>query len=149
MCEESSHEIPVAETVSIPQERRTVLKAIVGAVLVGCTFSASRAHAKKVGLALGKVSELQNVGGSKLLKIKDQDVLLVRDGADSVRAINPICTHKHCLVRYVQESNDLHCKCHKSAFKLDGTVMGGPAKKNLTTFPTQVANGQLVITLPD
>lgn len=149
MCEESSHEVPVAETVAVPQERRGVLKAIVGAVIAFCTFSASRAQAKKVGLALGKVSELQNVGGSKLLKIKDQDVLLIRDGADSVRAVNPVCTHKKCLVRYVQESNDLHCKCHKSAFKLDGTVMGGPAKKNLAIFPSQVANGQIVITLPD
>lgn len=123
--------------------------ACLGAALSGVLLPASRAHAKKVGLKLAQLTGLAEVGGAQALKIKGNDVLLVRDSATTVKAVNPMCTHKKCLVRYNNDTKKLHCKCHKSQFELSGRVLGGPAKKDLATYPAVLTQEQVVLTLPD
>ena len=110
-----------------PTPRRGFIRWTAGALLL--CLAPRRAWAKKVGLALAKVPALQTVGGAALLQIKGLEMLLVRDTPNSVRAIDPNCTHKRCKVNYNAGSGKLHCKCHRSAFKLDGTVVGGPAPR--------------------
>ena len=129
--------------------RRHVLQALVFGFLALFLWPFKRAYAKKVGFLVTKVAELQQVGGAKLLTIKNRPILVIRDGENSVHALNPECTHKKCQVLYKKELNSLACKCHKSSFKLDGTVVSGPAPKPLTTYPAILDGEQIVITLPD
>lgn len=127
--------------------RRHFLTALLGALGLALV-PWRRAEAKKVGLRLGQLPPLAHVGGTATVKVKGQEIMLVRDAAGSVKAINPMCTHKACKVFYKKESNDLACKCHKSKFTLAGKVMGGPAPRPLQTFPASLHGEQIVIDLP-
>ena len=150
MCDEAQPQRVEAEPIRRPtHERRSVLRLLTGAVIALVTLPASWARAKKVGLSITKMAELQKVGGSRLLTVKDTKLLVIRDSDTTVKAINPMCTHKKCEVRYKADSNDLFCKCHKSAFKLDGTVVAGPAPKPLQTYEAALNGEQIVISLPD
>jgi Rieske Fe-S protein len=152
MCDEPRPLYVEVETTPVPParaERRGFLRLLTGAVVALVTFPASWARAKKVGLKLATVDKLNSVGGSATVKVKGLEILLVRDTEDSVKAINTTCTHKKCPVKYKSDSNDLFCKCHKSKFELDGTVVSGPAPKPLTTYPAAISGDQVVLTLPD
>lgn len=107
------------------------------------------AQAKRYGIRRGSVKVLESVGGSAQVKLKGQDVLLIRDSPTSVRALNPMCTHKKCLVRYHNASGDIQCKCHKSKFTLDGQVVSGPAPRALTTYPASITSEQIIVELPE
>lgn len=148
MCDDIRPE-SVDVTPLTPGPRRGFLRLLAGAVLALITLPATLVRAKKVKVELTKLDKLKSVGGAMEVKIKGTDVLLVRDSETTVQAINPMCTHKKCKVRYKAESNDLFCKCHKSAFKLDGTVMAGPAPRPLMIYQATLQNDAIVITLPD
>ena len=129
--------------------RRPFLGAMGAALVALVTFPATLVRAKKMKLDLAKAAELATPGGSRVIKVRGTEILLVRDSATTVRAINNTCTHKNCKVKYKQDSNDLFCKCHKSAFKLDGTVVAGPAPRPLTTYNATLAGDKVMLDLPD
>ncbi|MBI5508810.1 MAG: Rieske (2Fe-2S) protein [Deltaproteobacteria bacterium] len=104
---------------------------------------------KKVAFALSKVEALAKVGGFAVLKIKGRDVLLVRDGDKSVRALDPTCSHQKCTVAYEPKDGLLHCPCHKSAYNLDGKVLDGPAPKPLTIFAATLDGDRVILSLPE
>ena len=145
---------PAPRPLSQQPARRQWLRQAAGAAAAACVvllWPWRQALAKKIGIKLDQVAALKEVGGSQVLTLKalDGPLLLVRQSETEVRAINPMCTHKKCLVRYNTESKKLHCKCHKSQFELTGKVLGGPAKKDLATYPASLTQDQIVISLPD
>ena len=52
----------------------------------------------------------------------------------SPRAISRRCTHLGCRVNYNKEKKLFICPCHDSRYTLDGSVVQGPAQKNLPEF---------------
>ena len=96
-------------------------------------------------LNLSKSSRHQTCGPSDYcpteykvsLRLGEEDVLLVRDAQNKVRAFNPTCTHKKYRVRFNPMKERLDCKCHKSSFNLEGEVQGGPAPRD-QTFATRI-----------
>lgn len=108
---------------------------------------ASLAWAKKVAIKLANVEKLQEVGGWTILKVKERDVLLIRDAEDHVTALNPLCTHQACTVGYNPETKHIECPCHASAFGLDGTVLDGPAPEPLQTYTAELSEGRIVLDL--
>lgn len=149
MCDESPVLSISPEPAPQAGTRRGFFRAISGIVIALVSLPATWARAKKVGVSLSKINELQSVGGSKVVMIKDTKVLLIRDSDASIKALNPTCTHKKCEVKYKADGNNLYCKCHKSAFKLDGTVTAGPAPRPLQTYEASLHADQIVIALPD
>jgi Rieske Fe-S protein len=141
--------VTTAATTTTNAARRGFMRMLVGGTLALLTFPTRWSHAKKYGVKRATLKNLETVGGSAQVKIKDKDVLLIRDTANSIRAINPVCTHKKCMVRYQSATNDIGCKCHKSKFLLDGTVVSGPAPRPLTTYSASLSADQIVISLPD
>ena len=127
-----------------------------GLLAVLATFATSllslpRAWAKNkiVSLPFKDHPDLNKVGGSKQLKVDQQKLIIVRASADSVVAFDPTCTHKKCNVRFAEKTNKFHCKCHKSAFDLEGNVLGGPAPKPLTRFKARIADDAVQVLLPE
>lgn len=108
---------------------------------------AGRALAKKLAVGLDKIPKLKEVGGWVIVKLKGKDVLFVRDGQDSVRAIDPICTHQHCLVAYNPKSKMIECPCHESHYGLDGHNISGPSPKPLNTYPAKLSKGRIIVDL--
>lgn len=52
-------------------------------------------------------------------------------------ALSSICTHRGCKVR-PQEDQSYLCKCHKSAFDLEGRVVNPPAPRDLPRLAVAV-----------
>jgi Rieske Fe-S protein len=146
MCDETV--APSVES-EVFTPRRTFLGLLGAGFVAVVAWPWRKAQAKKVAVGLGKLEALQKVGGSTTVKIKDKEVLLVRSSETAVCALNPQCTHKKCTVAFKQETGKIHCKCHKSAFALDGTVEGGPAPKPLQVYPAQLDGERIIIDFPE
>ncbi|MCG3172161.1 MAG: Cytochrome b6-f complex iron-sulfur subunit [Myxococcota bacterium] len=127
--------------------RRVFLKMVGLAAGAVSLIPARLAQAKKVGLKLDKVAELQKVGGWAIVPIKEETVLLIRDGEASIRAMTAICTHKKCKVAYLPDDKRIRCKCHKSFYDLDGKNTDGPAPAPLRQFKAELRGEQIVIDL--
>jgi len=108
---------------------------------------APRADGSRVAMSLAKLPTLRSVGGSIALKVKDRLLLLVRDSGTSVRAFNPVCTHRQCVVAFSANDHKIKCPCHGSQFDLDGHVVHGPASQPLQTYAAELAGEQVIVTL--
>lgn len=132
-------------------DRRSFFKTLIlsalglGAVLRGRVALS----AKKLAVPLDKVPDLQKVGGSVIVKLKGKKVLFIRDAKDSVRALNPVCTHQECLVGYAPKKGKIACSCHGSYFEVSGKVLNGPATAPLTTYPAKLDKNKIIITIGD
>ena len=115
--------------------------------LLALPASAAYAEGGKVAIPLAKLEVLKSVGGSVVLKLKGKLVLLVRDSATSVRAFNPICTHRECVVAYNLGEKKIKCPCHGSRFDLDGRVVQGPASRPLASYAAELTGEQIIVTL--
>jgi len=137
-------------TVNKPSEGRRGFLRFLGTGTAALVFLKSTlARAKKLAFPLSKAPALSKVGGSVKLKIKGHPVIFVRDTETSVRAFDPTCTHKKCSVKFSSDTSNFHCKCHKSAYNLDGKVLGGPAPKPLKRFPSKLDGDRILLALPD
>lgn len=147
MCDEQ----PTPQIDATPiLERRNILRVFLTSVMSVLLFPVKTVQAKKLAVGLDKAEKLKQVGGWAILKVKDQEVLFVRDGEKSIRALDPMCTHKKCKVKYTPEDGQLHCPCHKSAYEVaTGKVLDGPAPKPLTVFPASLENDKIIFSLPD
>jgi len=77
--------------------------------------------------------ELAN-GEAKVVKYKDHKVALYKDEAGKVYATNPACPHVSCFVGWNNAEKSWDCPCHGSRFSYDGTLLTGPARKDLEKF---------------
>lgn len=74
-----------------------------------------------------------------------------RRAANGVVAYTAICTHNGCEVdQWVEAEKVLYCQCHASRFdpKDGGTVVDGPAPRELPALPLKVVDGNLVVAGP-
>ncbi|WP_067861949.1 QcrA and Rieske domain-containing protein [Neptuniibacter marinus] len=63
-------------------------------------------------------------------------------------AYTAICTHNGCPVTgWVKDEENYMCPCHQSVFdpKNGGSVVSGPAARNLPALPLTEENGELVV----
>jgi cytochrome b6-f complex iron-sulfur subunit len=128
-------------------DRRKFMKFL--GVLVGIVTAAPvrLARAKSIALPLDKVEQLQLPGGSVILKIKDKEVLFIRDTDTTVRALDPACTHKGCKVAFKKEDNKIECPCHQSAFDPEGKLLRGPASSNLKNYGAKLEENQVIFSM--
>jgi nitrite reductase/ring-hydroxylating ferredoxin subunit len=152
MCDQKQAEQQPTEDLSaaelkVPQ-RRGFFRWIGQAAVALFFLPHPSAWAKKIGLDLQKTAELKAPGTAKLINYKGTQILLVHDRKGGVHAINNTCTHKKCKVAYKASTDSLFCKCHRSAFKLNGAVVAGPAPRPLTTYPARRQGKLLVVDVP-
>lgn len=93
------------------------------------------------GEALAALSSIE-VGTAKRVKAGDQDVILVRTSETEVEGLSAVCPHQGCSV--APDGDVLVCPCHGSRFRLDGTVVQGPASRDLEEFPVEVSGDSVV-----
>lgn len=79
---------------------------------------------------------LRTVDGSRVVAVKKKKYLLIRTTETGFTALSGLCTHGFCTVRYHDLNGTVLCPCHGSRFRLDGSVIGGPAPTPLQVFPT-------------
>lgn len=93
---------------------------------------------------------LQNNGGSvyKTVQTSTGDsvgVSVVRTGASTASAVNVTCTHMSCAIQ-AYNGTDYDCNCHGSKFSVGGTVLQGPATKNLPSYAATVTASAIEVT---
>jgi Rieske Fe-S protein len=105
---------------------------------------------KKISILLDDFPELMKTGGSIVGQASGYPnpivIAQVRDGV--FVALDAICTHMNCTVAYDAFSLTLDCPCHGSTYKVDGSVIRGPAPRPLTAFTVSSDGMTLTVTLP-
>jgi Rieske Fe-S protein len=133
---------------SLQPSRRSFFASMLAAALALIAWPRTARAARKVALPLAKAEKLQTVGGFMVAKIKDQDLLLVRDGEKSVHAFDALCTHERCALTYDSGSKRVKCPCHNGLFDLSGKVLSGPVRKALPAYEAVLEADKIVLTLP-
>ena len=67
-----------------------------------------------------------------------RDFLLFAGNNDAPRAISRTCTHLGCRVNFLEDKQIIECPCHQSRFTPEGTLISGPAKKDLPAFAIEI-----------
>jgi len=87
-------------------------------------------------LSVDKMQELADLapGDGKVVTFNDQKIALYKEANGSLHAINPACTHMKCSVAWNLAERTWDCPCHGARYSIDGTVLNGPAVKNLESI---------------
>ena len=89
--------------------------------------------------------ELGEAGGFVLVKgTSAGDILIVCTGDGQYAAMSNKCPHRQCEVE-VKNPTLIQCPCHRSAYKIDGTYVSGPAKRSLKQFRVAVEEGVITV----
>lgn len=70
-------------------------------------------------------------GEGGIVKANGRRMAAYRDDEGAVLAVSPACTHLGCYVQWNGAEKSWDCPCHGSRFGTDGTVIQGPAVKDL------------------
>ncbi|MGB9458377.1 MAG: ubiquinol-cytochrome c reductase iron-sulfur subunit [Bryobacteraceae bacterium] len=78
--------------------------------------------------------------------VSEKDTAWVVKRADGgVTAFGPQCTHLGCAYHWDDGRQEFVCPCHSSLFRIDGSVISGPAPRPLDRYETNVENGKLML----
>jgi Rieske Fe-S protein len=101
----------------------------------GSSGSSGSAGSSSGGHRLVSLDQVPPQGGVVLAQ---QQIVLTRDGGDTVHGFSAICTHLGCTVDSV-ENGTIMCPCHGSRFDAQtGAVRAGPATRPLPAVPVTV-----------
>ena len=70
-------------------------------------------------------------GEGKVIEIEGKKIAAYKDEKGGLYALSAKCMHRGCTVGWNAEEKTWDCPCHGSRYKYDGTVIHGPAAKNL------------------
>ncbi len=123
------------------------LTSLLPMAIASCSGKKTESSTRSDGfIAVGNLTALEPSGFLKT-KIGDKSVIILRDQAhpDTVRAINPTCTHAGCMVDWESKDKAFECPCHDSRFAGDGKVLEGPAQKPLQTYVTKLEDKTILV----
>lgn len=90
-----------------------------------------------------KIGEPSSYPADEVRKLEGKNVFVSRD-EKGFFAVSAVCTHLGCIVKRSDDGYD--CPCHGSRFDLRGTVVIGPAPRELDWFAMSLApDGQLAV----
>jgi nitrite reductase/ring-hydroxylating ferredoxin subunit len=87
--------------------------------------------AKKLAIKLETLPPLKKMGGWMIAKVKEREILFIRDTESNICALSPFCSHQKYRLQYNPETRQIVCKNHGSIFDLKGKALKGPAKEAL------------------
>lgn len=95
-------------------------------------------------LRAGSLSSIA-VGDARFVRHGTEPVFVVRVSQAQVIAVSAICTHQRCVLKWSREAGTFQCPCHDGSFDRSGNVLGGPPKRPLRQYPTEVRADEIVI----
>lgn len=104
--------------------------------LIGTLVSAikkDKSHAEHVTLAT-----LPN-GEARHMELHGEKCGVYRDDHGHLHVVSTTCTHVGCTVKWNNDEKSWDCPCHGSRFTYKGTVMNGPANKDLHAYSEEPA----------
>jgi glycine/D-amino acid oxidase-like deaminating enzyme/nitrite reductase/ring-hydroxylating ferredoxin subunit len=70
-------------------------------------------------------------GEGKIVTYNKQKLALYKDDEGLIHAINPVCTHLKCEVKWNGAEKSWDCPCHGARYSCDGKMLNGPADADL------------------
>jgi len=70
-------------------------------------------------------------GEASIVKVEDHKIALYKEPNGCLHAIDPVCTHLKCEVKWNSAERSWDCPCHGARYSYDGKVLTGPADKDL------------------
>lgn len=90
--------------------------------------------------------ELSEFSGTAAVLVRSRRPIYVfRSEAGAFTAVSAACTHNGCELE--MQGDLLACPCHGSEFDVSGTVLHGPAARNLKQFPVIESGSAIQIAL--
>jgi glycine/D-amino acid oxidase-like deaminating enzyme/nitrite reductase/ring-hydroxylating ferredoxin subunit len=68
---------------------------------------------------------------AKVISVDGKNVGLYKDEQGGLHAVHAACTHMQCTVAWNGTEKSWDCPCHGARFAVDGTVLTGPADRDL------------------
>lgn len=83
-----------------------------------------------------KISKLDSVSSLPVdsgivVKYEDKKLAVYKDSSGKIHALDPVCTHAGCIVKWNGTEKSWDCPCHGGRFDIDGKVLTGPSRKDL------------------
>ena len=70
-------------------------------------------------------------GAGRIVEMNGSKAAVYRGSRGEVTKVSAICTHMGCVVDWNEAEKTWDCPCHGSRFKVDGSVVAGPAESPL------------------
>jgi Rieske Fe-S protein len=70
-------------------------------------------------------------GNGVVVRIRGEAYAVSRDQDGALLSVSPVCTHMGCHVRWNTAESSWDCPCHGSRYSPGGTVVQGPAVRDL------------------
>jgi len=70
-------------------------------------------------------------GEGHVVKVEGETIALYKNDQGELLALAPTCTHMGCHVTWNSMEKTWDCPCHGARYSIDGTVLTGPADKDL------------------
>jgi cytochrome b6-f complex iron-sulfur subunit len=117
---------PVYRYLTSPAERAAALSAVTEVILTG--------------------SHLLPVGSVMMFKFGSRPSMLIHHKDGSWVALDAVCTHLGCTVKYLQESERIHCFCHGGEYdSRTGKNVGGPPPAPLRRYEARVVSDGVLV----
>ena len=68
---------------------------------------------------------------AKVVEFENQKLAIYKSKEGLIYALNPICTHLKCEVKWNMTEKTWDCPCHGTRYNYDGKVVTGPADQDL------------------
>ncbi len=106
-------------------------------VLTGCTSLPIVSHTREGSTAIVNKSSFENKE-YVLIEVDElpAPIFISRQSEEEYAAVLLKCTHRGCQVQPAGEI--MECPCHGSRYSRTGSVIRGPAPKDLVQYPTEV-----------
>ncbi len=96
---------------------------------------------------VASVAELSKSGQVLVRTSALGPLLVIRDPATKqLKAVNPTCPHRGCLVDWIASADNFLCPCHQARFNASGRWIGGqPVIHPLESYRVTVSNGRILV----
>lgn len=84
-------------------------------------------------------------GGVRFIDFHGRPAVVLQPRPGEFVALNAVCTHLGCIVKWVAERQEFLCPCHGGRFSPDGAVLGGPPPAPLQSYPVSLQGDQVLI----
>jgi cytochrome b6-f complex iron-sulfur subunit len=124
-----------------------LIPACVVGIATSCSSDAATSGAAPQPVAAGNftvdtsVGALSSNGGFIVIN----GIIIARTNSGSFLAFSSSCTHESVTLNYNSGGNQFVCPRHSSRFTSDGTVVSGPASRDLKQYQTSLSGTTLTV----
>ena len=85
-------------------------------------------------------------GSAMMFRFGDKPALLIHHKDGSWVALDAVCTHLGCTVKFEPDKDRIYCACHGGVYDAKtGANVSGPPPKPLTAYKVEAQDGRIVV----